>query len=314
MTTLLYKADNLKKYQNLRSQFLWVHHHRKFPFLLLILMVIGLLGVSQTATAADLINGGHVSEGIDYAGDVDEYTFTASADDHIEIRMADTSDSENLYPHIELYGPSGGNCLIHNYNPHVAVIAYTITEGGTYTVLLKDTSSNHAAIGTYDLYYVKTPGANELGLLYDDETLSDIIDLGDLDTYTFIANVGETFDIEVTDISDTGTLRPWIQLYGPSGGSYLKHNIGNDVASISHTVTEIGTYTVLIKDASSHSAATGEYEIYCTTDGDNDIDGEDLAEFVVDYENMTTPYADKDGNGSINEDDIARFAREYGKE
>jgi len=179
--------------------------------------------------------------------------------------------------------------------------------------LVKDNSTHHASIGSYNLYYVKTPGANELGLLYDDETLSDIIDLGDLDTYTFIANVGETFDIDVTDISDTGNLRPWIQLYGPSGGSYLKQSVANDFVSISHTVTEIGTYTILIKDGSSHSAATGEYEIFCATDGDNDIDGKDLAEFAVDYENMTTPYADKDGNGIINEDDIARFAREYGK-
>ena len=270
--------------------------------------------MSQTATAASLINGGHVSEGIDYAGEVDEYTFTASPGDHIEIRMADTSASGNIVPNIELYGPSGGSYLINGVNNDVAVIAYTIIEGGTYTVLVKDASHpNHAFIGSYNLYYVKTPGANELGLLYNGETLSDIIDLGDLDTYTFIANVGETFDIEVTAISGTGNLRPWIQLYGPSGGSYLKHNVGNDVAFISHTVTEIGTYTILVKDGSSHSAATGEYEIDCVTDGDNDIDGEDLAEFAVDYENMTTPYADKDGNGSINEDDIARFAREYGK-
>jgi hypothetical protein len=172
---------------------------------------------------------------------------------------------------------------------------------------------NKVNTGTYDIYFGKMPGANELGLLYNNETLMEVIDLGDIDTYTFIANVGETFDIQVTDISESGDLFPRIELYGPSGGNSLKYNKGEDIASIVHTSTEIGIYTVLVRDAGNSYYATGEYEISCVTDGDNDIDGEDLSQFAIDYSNGTYPYADVNDDGTIDDDDIVRFAREFGR-
>ena len=227
--------------------------------------------------------------------------------------MADTSDNSTLTTSIELYGPSGGDAIAADSNGYVSVIALTIDESGTYTLLAKGAGSYNATTGTYDIYFVRMPGANELGLLYNDETIPEIIDLGDLDTYTFIANVGETFDIQVSDTSETGNLRLRIELYGPSGGNYLRYDNSADVASVSHTPTQIGTYVVLVKDVSSYLAATGEYEISCVTDGDNDIDGEDLYEFVGDYINMNSPYADKNADGAVDEDDVAKFAQEYGK-
>ncbi|MBU0910459.1 MAG: hypothetical protein KKA54_21355 [Proteobacteria bacterium] len=319
-------------------------------------------------------NGGVLSETI-AVGDPDTFTFTAVAGDHVEIRMVDTSASGDLLPRIELYGPSGGNSLTSDQSYTVASIAYTVPESGTYTLLAKDNTSSTLGpfnTGSYDLYYVKVPGADEIPTPTNGGVFSETIDVGDLDTYsftalagdhveirmadtsvsgdltprielygpsggnyltygqsvtvaaiaytvpesftyTFIANVGETFDIEITDTSTSGDLLLRIELYGPSGGSYLTYGYDQDVAYIHHTTTEIGTYTVLVKDANSGAWAIGDYEINCVTDGDNDIDGEDLYQFIVDYTNKTEPYADMDGNGTIDDEDVARFAREFGK-
>lgn len=212
-------------------------------------------GSSQAA----LINGGHISGIISFAGEVDTYTFTAQPGDHLEIRAVDTSLTGDLYPHIELYGPSGGNYLVHKYANVVSDITYTVTESGTYTLLVKHWSVQIPTTGTYDIYFALIPGANELGLIYDDDTLNEIIDLGDLDTYTFIADVDETFDIQMTDMSTLGQLTPRIELYGPSGGNSLMLDYDNDIAQISRAVTEIGTYTILIKDGNIGSFAAGEY-------------------------------------------------------
>ena len=40
--------------------------------------------------------------------------------------------------------------------------------------------------------------------------------MGDLDTYTFTANVGESYALRVVD-SATGTLYPSITVYNPNG-------------------------------------------------------------------------------------------------
>ena len=58
-------------------------------------------------------------------------------------------------------------------------------------------------------------------------------------------------------------------------------------------------------------SVAGDEDTY--TFGDNDIDGEDLYEFVGDYINMNSPYADKNADGAVDEDDVAKFAQEYGK-
>ena len=65
------------------------------------------------SAAEPLINRGYISRDIESPGDLDSYTFMADVGDHVEVRMADTSDSGDLYPCIELYGPSGGGALVN---------------------------------------------------------------------------------------------------------------------------------------------------------------------------------------------------------
>ncbi|MBU4263648.1 MAG: pre-peptidase C-terminal domain-containing protein, partial [Proteobacteria bacterium] len=163
--------------------------------LFLFVTVLIATGFSSTVSAATLINGGHISDAISIVGEEDVYTFTASAGDHVEFRMVDTSLTGDLVPRIELYGPSGGNYLTYGQSLTVAAIAYTIPESGTYTLVAKDNTSLQDSSGSYNLYYVKVPGANELGTPTNGEMLSETIDVGDLDTYTFTAVAGDHVEI-----------------------------------------------------------------------------------------------------------------------
>ncbi|MHA1554531.1 MAG: hypothetical protein ACTSU0_08995, partial [Alphaproteobacteria bacterium] len=112
----------------------------------------------------------------------DRYEFTATAGDHIELRIADTG-ATTFAPRIELRSPS--DVSIDTSTDSVAAkIAHDVTETGTFTVLVDDSLS---AGGAYTLYFARIPGANEHGSLTNGGVHPGTIDLGDLDTYTFTA-------------------------------------------------------------------------------------------------------------------------------
>jgi len=123
--------------------------------------------------------------------------------------------------------------------------------------------------GNYDLYFVHMPGANEGGSLINGGVISNVIDLGDLDSYTFTANTGEGVQIRVAD-TGSNNFYPKITLYDPNG-AYIAHNIGQNVASISYTATAPGTYTVVVADGTNTKDQTGNYDLYFRAPGDIDL-------------------------------------------
>ncbi|MCA9471859.1 MAG: GDSL-type esterase/lipase family protein [Nitrospirales bacterium] len=218
-----------------------------------------------------LPNGGSVSDTIDL-GDLDSYTFTANAGEAVQIRMAHTGGTVALIPQINLYAPDG-TLIISTSSPQsrdvAAISCFTsslfceLTQTGTYTVVVTD--SNGGQIGPYTLHYARAPGANEGGALPNGGSVSDTIDLGDLDSYTFTANAGEAVQIQVTDLSG-GPLSLRVDLYSPSG--LLISSTSGDTATINCSdtatfceLTENGTYTVMISDGNSSGAQIGDYSI-----------------------------------------------------
>ena len=223
-----------------------------------------LVGFSSTVGATDLLNGGYVSGTIDYEGDIDTYTFSLNAGETVMIRMADISVTGDLAPMLNLYSPSGTHLTgVTNGDSLVASIHYTATETGIYKIEASD--RNYASTGSYNIYFAHMPGANEYGELLNDGLHQGEIDLGDLDTYTFTVNAGETVMIRMTDTSESGDLVPLLNLYSPSG-AILSGVCDWDalVASIHYTATETGTYTLLACDRSyGHgNSKTGSYNIY----------------------------------------------------
>lgn len=229
------------------------------------LCIIVLMFFINPAAADPLSDNEKVSALIEFSGEIDIYTFTANVGDHIEIRMADTGIGSPLTVHFELFGPFGGSAIATGHSYIVGQIGLTLSETGTYRIEAQCAFGN---TGPYDLYFTKVPGANEHGLLTNDSVQHGMFDMGDLDTYTFVANEGDHIKLRMADTSADGLLQPQIELYSSAGGDYIEMGGGSEhVGSLDYTVENTGTYTVLLKptrNTSAHNYATGTYDLYFT--------------------------------------------------
>ena len=237
-----------------------------------------------------LPNGGSVSDRIDL-GDIDTYTFTANAGESVYLRVADTETTEfinsDLFPRVELFDPSG-TFLTGGQGALVGSLFENLVMTGEYTVVVRDVSSGDDAVGDYDLYYAKAPGADEGGTLTNGGSVSDRIDLGDIDTYTFTANAGESVFLRVADTETTefinSDLFPRVELFDPSG-TFLTGGQGALVGSLFENLVMTGEYTVVVRDVSSGDDAVGTYDLYYAkapgaNDGNGISGGETKADFI----------------------------------
>ena len=221
--------------------------------------------VDGAQTDGELINGGFVSEQIDF-GDIDAWTFDAQAGDSVQIRLTDI-DGGSLFPTARLYNPDG-SLLASNANEFVALLlcdgssTCALEQTGTYTLIVDD--GRIAFTGNYDVYYTNVDGAQTDGELVNGGFVSEQIDFGDIDAWTFDAQAGDSVQIRVADIDDS-TLFPTARLYNPDGT--LLTNIGNEfVASIvcdgssACSIEQDGTYTLVVDDG--RIAFTGNYEVH----------------------------------------------------
>ena len=222
------------------------------------------------ASADSLVNGGRISGAISVAGEQDTYTFSANAGEGVQIRVADTSGG-SFAPRVSLYRPDG-SLVTSGVGGAVAAIycpsgTCGIDATGTFTVVVADGTQGGGQTGTYDLYFTRAPGANEGGSLINGGVLHDQIDLGDLDSYTFVANAGEGVQIRVADTSG-GSFAPRVSLYRPDG-SLVTSGVGGAVAAIycpSGTcgIDATGTFTVVVADGTQGGGQTGTYDLYFT--------------------------------------------------
>lgn len=216
-----------------------------------------------------LPNGENI-EGFITLGDVDSFTFNATAGEYVYLRAADTETTEfinsSFFPFIALFSPTG-SLITQNSGALVADISELLIEDGIYTVVINDESSGEDAIGSYNLYYSKISGANEGGVLLSGESQSDFIDLADIDSYTFTANAGETVFIRVADKETTQFINsgffPFVALHAPDS-SRITSASGALVADVSTQLTQTGTYTIIVNDESSGEDAIGAYELFYT--------------------------------------------------
>ncbi len=200
-----------------------------------------------------LANGGSAADSIE-VGDLDSYTFAASAGQDFQVRVADLNVTA-FTPELYVYNPIGG-LVAYTWASDVAAISDTAALSGTYTVVVSD--RNLSGAGVYELFYTRRPGANEGGSLPNGGSVAGVIGLGDLDSYTFDASWGQGFQIQFADLGGTA-LTPELSVYDPSG-ALAHYTWSSTVASISATAAASGVYTVVIGDR--NGAGVGAYELH----------------------------------------------------
>ncbi len=227
-----------------------------------VVLCLGLgLAVFDTAVGAEaLSNGGVVAGAISASGEMDSYTFSASAGENIMLRVADLSASTAFFPSITLYNPTGGFVLAGS-GQNVGRLDVLAGATGTYTVVVADGSTFHSAVGSYDLHFVRAPGANADGPLHNGGVDAGVVELGDIDSYTFSVNAGENILLRVADLSGTSAFFPFMTLFNPSGG-YVTAGAGANVGRIEVPAGATGTYTVVVSDGSTTGDAVGSYNLY----------------------------------------------------
>jgi hypothetical protein len=227
-------------------------------------------GTQASPEATALTTGQPTAGTIDY-GDLDTFTFTATAGERLQLRIVKTSGT-TFVPRIDLYDPNGA-LVTSTYSATVgSLINDTASVSGTYLVVVSDYSGNSAhgndSTGTYNLYVTRSTQASaEAVASTNGLPTAGTIDLGDLDILTFTATAGERLQLRI--VKTSGSLFvPRIDLYAPNGAlvtSTYNATVGsliNDTASVS------GTYMVVVSDYSGNSAhgndSTGTYNLYVT--------------------------------------------------
>ncbi|QDU69321.1 hypothetical protein [Engelhardtia mirabilis] len=204
-----------------------------------------------------LPSGGMVSGTIDL-GDIDSYTFTIEAGQNYEVRVADAGVTD-LFPQLTLYGPSG-SVVKSGSSPTVVSLSGAAPVTGTYTLVLTDVSSGLDAAGAYDLHFVRLPDADELGALPNGDSVSGVIGLGDIDSYTVALFSGESYQLRLVD-SAVSDFYPQMRFYDPFG-QLVASPSSPTVVNLAGKAAYTGTYTVVVTDVSSGLDAAGNYDLH----------------------------------------------------
>ena len=211
--------------------------NKSLHIVLALLLFFGSIDLSYALT-----NGGSVSGTISVAGEIDTYTFSATAGDSILLSI-----TNYIGMYMKLYAPDGSS-LTSNISD--VIVKNELAQGGTYTLEVSASDSNQT--GNYDLYFVKVPGANEYGLFSDSDMRSHSITDGDLDSYTFVANAGDSIQLSIS-----GDIGMFMNLYAPDG-SIIRSNFSSVITE--NELLQSGTYTVVARSSQSHD--TGNYDLY----------------------------------------------------
>ncbi len=222
---------------------------------------------SFTVTPGD--DGGELPNGASQAatltlGDLDLWSFTATAGDGVMIRMG----SASLTPWLQLYGPSGGvvtNTTSGNSFARDGVLNLVATETGTYTLVASAAFAGQ--IGDYIVNMARAPGAivvspeDQGGPLENGAVTSASLVVGDLDVWSFDAAAGDGLMLRVG--ADNDAFTPWVQLYGPAGNLVTNTLSGNSFARdgfLNLSAPETGTYTLVV--SATYSGQSGDYTLH----------------------------------------------------
>ncbi|MDX1744472.1 MAG: Ig-like domain-containing protein, partial [Halobacteriales archaeon] len=211
-----------------------------------------------------ITNGGNHTGSI-HLGDLDQWTFEASAGDWISVNIGELADGTGFVPWVRLISPTGG-LVAGDFGGLAAQLTVSSAPAtGTYTLVVGTNDSGRDGTGDYQFTLMKVPGTlaiptgDEGGAMTDGVDHAGTIDLGDLDPWTFSATAGESLTIDLVETNDISEFVPWIRLVSPTG-SLVAGDFDGVAAQVSVTsAPETGTYTVIIGTNDSGRDGVGEY-------------------------------------------------------
>jgi hypothetical protein len=227
-------------------------------------------GAAVTVSSGDqggaLTNGG-VHSGEILRGDLDAWTFSATAGDRIAVRIGEITDSDDFRPWIRVWAPNGAT-LGSAFGVAAAELGDVLAPvTGTYLVLVASADPGVDGTGTYRLTLARTGAAvtvssgDQGGALSNGGLRTGEIVRGDLDVWTFAATAGERIAVHIGEITETDDFRPWIRLWAPNGAT-LGSSFGLAAAELGDVIAPVtGTYLVVVGSADVDLDGTGSYRL-----------------------------------------------------
>ena len=212
---------------------------------------------TTTACNATPITCGQTTAGsLSTAVEQDFYTFTATANDKVTIRLVRTSGT--MDPYLELYDTTGTRIASdYTSSGNSATINSTLTAGGTYIIVVYD--YNNDETGDYNLTWQKlNPPCNATAITCGQTTPVSLSAAGERDFYSFTVTAGDAVTIRL--IKTLGTFQPKLVLYDSAGTSIASsyNYSGNDVV-LDRSLSPGGTYILEVSDYGDD--ATGSYNL-----------------------------------------------------
>ena len=202
------------------------------------------------------------SGSISAAGEFNFFSFTASSNDPVVIRLVRTSGNGDIMP--EIYDSTGawnpgGGCWPHPCNQ--AWIQTTLAAGRTYTIVIYENGNADAASYTLTLQNLANP-CHATPIICGYTTPGSILDAGQQDSYKFTAGAADKARIRVARSS--GDMDPYLELYDSTGTRWTD-SPDNHVAQIDKDLIAGRTYTVIVYDntltGSGGNYKTGNYNV-----------------------------------------------------
>jgi precorrin-6B methylase 1 len=230
----------------------------------------GSLTISPGDEGGPMTNGSNHT-GIIHIGDLDAYSFTATAGEAIMLGVGEVGADSAFAPWIRLRSPTGQN-LGSQSGVLAAQIDVLAPATGTYTVVVTSGDAGVDGAGSYTLTLAKSPGAitispgDEGGPMTNGSNHPGTIHIGDLDAYTFTATAGESIILGVGEVGPDSAFAPWIRLRSPTG-----QNLGSEsgvlATQIEALATASGTYTVIVASGDAGLDGTGSYTLTLARSG-----------------------------------------------
>ena len=227
-----------------------------------------------TITISDGDEGGPAENGLNHTGtihigDLDAWTFQATAGDSIILGIGETGGNSAFSPWIRLKSPTGQN-LGSQSGALANQIEATATVSGTYTIVVSSGDAGLDAAGDYTLTLAKAPGAfaisagDQGGALTNGSNHTGEIHVGDLDVWSFQATAGDNIILGIGEVGGDTVFSPWFRLKSPTGQN-LGSQSGALAQQIEATATVTGTYTVVVASGDAGLDAFGNYTLTLAT-------------------------------------------------
>lgn len=221
--------------------------------------VLALEGIQPPSLDAQAITLGELkTAGLDVMGEVDEYTFTATAGNVVTLSLSES----HLGSRATLFSPAGDEVKLYsastgNRVSQVAAGSKVLSEplqAGKYVIQVHD--NNYTAVGNYQLSLEGlVPASADAVALTPGETKTGDIGAGEVDAYKFTATGGNIVTVSLSDLVSGTNSRLWAELYSPSGIKVAKlpgtngfDEVENGNKVVYRLPAETGTYVIQVYD------------------------------------------------------------------